>query len=91
LRFEWDTEKEKANLTKHGVDFSEATAAFYDPQKLIQIDAAHSGGEPRLLCIGRTERGTIRFTYRSETIRIIGAGYWRKGRRTYEKENPIEN
>jgi uncharacterized DUF497 family protein len=51
LRFEWDTEKEKANLTKHGVDFSEATAAFYDPQKLIQIDAAHSGGEPRLLCI----------------------------------------
>lgn len=93
MRFEWDTEKEKANLTKHGVDFSEATAAFYDPQKLIQIDAAHSGEEPRLLCIGRTERGilSIRFTYRGETIRIIGAGYWRKGRRTYEKENPIEN
>ena len=93
VRFEWDTEKEKANLTKHGVDFSEATAAFYDPQKLIQIDAAHSGEERRLLCIGRTERGilTIRFTYRGETIRIIGAGYWRKGRRTYEKENTIES
>ena len=43
---------------------------------------AHSGEEPRLLCIGRTERGilTVRFTYRGETIRIIGAGYWRKGR-----------
>jgi uncharacterized DUF497 family protein len=50
--FEWDTEKEKANVTKHGVDFSEATAAFYDPQKLIQIDVAHSSEEPRLLCIG---------------------------------------
>ena len=31
----------------------------------------------------------VRFTYRGETIRIIGAGYWRKGRRLYEKENPI--
>ena len=93
VRVEWDTEKEQANITKHGVDFTEATDAFYDPQKLIEIDAAHSGEEPRLLCIGRTERGilTVRFTYRGETIRIIGAGYWRKGRRTYEKENPIEN
>jgi uncharacterized DUF497 family protein len=33
VRFEWDTEKEKANFTKHGVDFTEATAAFYDPMK----------------------------------------------------------
>jgi len=46
-----------------------------------------------LPCIGRTECGilTIRFTYRGETIRIIGAGYWRKGRKTYEKENAIES
>ncbi len=44
-------------------------------------------------CIGRTARGIlmVRFTYRSETVRIIGAGYWRKGRRLYEKENPIES
>ena len=33
----------------------------------------------------------VRFTYRGETIRIIGAGYWRKGRRLYEKENLIES
>jgi uncharacterized protein len=73
--------------------FYRSDSRFYDPQKLIQIDAAHSGEEPRLLCIGRTEHGilSIRFTYRGETIRIIGAGYWRKGRKTYEKENPIEN
>jgi uncharacterized DUF497 family protein len=54
VRFEWDTEKEKANVTKHGVDFSEATTAFYDLEKLVQIDAVHSGEEPRLLCIRRT-------------------------------------
>jgi uncharacterized DUF497 family protein len=93
LRFEWDTEKEKANLTKHGVDFSEATAAFYDPKHLISADEGHSAEETRLFCIGRTARGIlmVRFTYRSETVRIIGAGYWRKGRRLYEKENPIES
>jgi uncharacterized DUF497 family protein len=90
---EWDTEKEQANVRKHGVDFTEATAAFYDPKHLISTDEGHSAEETRLFCIGRTARGIlmVRFTYRSETIRIIGAGYWRKGRRLYEKENPIES
>jgi uncharacterized DUF497 family protein len=51
------------------------------------------GEEPRLFCIGHTARGIlmVRFTYRGDTIRIIGAGYWRKGRRLYEKENRIES
>ena len=93
MRFEWDTEKERANVTKHGVDFTEATAAFYDLKAVISADEEHSAMEARLFCVARTERGilTVRFTYRGETIRIIGAGYWRKGRRTYEKENPIES
>jgi len=30
---------------------------------------------------------TVRFTYRDEIIRIFGAGYWRKGKKTYEKNN----
>jgi uncharacterized protein len=85
--------REKANGGKHGVDFTEATAAFYDPKHLISADEGHSAEETRLFCIGRTARGIlmVRFTYRSETVRIIGAGYWRKGRRFYEKENPIES
>jgi hypothetical protein len=32
---------------------------------------------------------TVRFTYRNYKIRIIGAGYWRKGKKIYEKENKI--
>jgi uncharacterized protein len=32
---------------------------------------------------------TVRFTYQDEVIRIIGAGYWRKGKRIYEEENQI--
>ena len=94
MRFEWDRDKETANLAKHRVDFSEAQSAFADPLLVVAVDKGHSKSEPRLFCIGRSAGGgilTVRFTYRGETIRIIGAGYWRKGRRTYEKENPIEN
>jgi len=29
----------------------------------------------------------MRFTYRSVVIRIFGAGYWRKGKKIYEREN----
>jgi uncharacterized DUF497 family protein len=94
VRFEWDAEKEKANIAKHGVDFRQAQSVFSDPNLIMAADAAHSEKEPRLFCIGRSAIGgimTVRFAYRGETIRIIGAGYWRKGKRTYEKENPIEN
>jgi uncharacterized protein len=30
---------------------------------------------------------TVRFTWREQRIRIIGAGYWRKGRKIYGEEN----
>ena len=33
---------------------------------------------------------TVRFTWRGGTIRIIGAGYWRKGKHIYERENKIQ-
>jgi hypothetical protein len=32
---------------------------------------------------------TVRFTYRGNTIRIIGAGYWRKGKKIYETSNKV--
>lgn len=88
MRFEWDEAKEKANIVKHGVDFTEAQSAFFDPNRLIATDEAHSTREPRLFCVGRTDRGgilTVRFTLRGNGIRIIGAGYWRKGKELYEK------
>jgi uncharacterized DUF497 family protein len=55
VRFEWNTEKEKANVRRHGVDFTEATAAFCDPKHLITADEEHSAKEARLFCIGRTD------------------------------------
>jgi len=64
-------------------------AAFLDPLRVIAADEAHSKKEPRLFCIGRGQRGilTVRFTQRGGHIRIIGAGYWRKGKEFYEKTN----
>jgi uncharacterized DUF497 family protein len=89
--FEWDAEKDRENKEKHGVSFKLAQYAFADPDRVIAQDLTHSGEEARFLCFGRVGGGilTVRFTYRGGTIRIFGAGYWRKGRKTYEQERHI--
>ena len=85
--FEWDEEKHQENKLKHGVSFYEAQEAFLDKNRLIAKDIKHSGEEVRYYCFGKvgTAVMTVRFTYREHCIRIIGAGYWRKGRKLYEK------
>ena len=89
--FEWDSDKDAENQRKHGVSFTLAQQAFLDPDRVIARDLAHSESEQRFYCFGCVDEGilTVRFTYRSEVIRIIGAGYWRKGKRIYEQENQI--
>ncbi|MDP3188776.1 BrnT family toxin [Limnobacter sp.] len=88
-KFEWDSEKDAENQTKHGVPFSLAQYAFADPCRVIAEDLAHSKTEKRYFCFGVVDGGvlTVRFTYRGDVIRIFGAGYWRKGRTIYESEN----
>ena len=71
---------------KHGVDFFSAQLAFLDPNRVVAEDLAHSFTEKRYFCFGEVkgEILTVRFTYRDQVIRIIGAGYWRKGKKVYE-------
>jgi hypothetical protein len=90
-RFEWDTNKDLENQQKHGVAFAKAQYAFADPHRVIAEDVAHSEQEQRYYCFGKVGSGilTVRFTYREGVIRIIGAGYWRKGKVTYEQQNSI--
>lgn len=90
-RFDWNTEKDAENQQKHGVSFSRAQYAFADPQRVIAKDITHSQTEERFYCFGEVDGGvlTVRFTYRTSVIRIIGAGYWRKGKAIYERENKI--
>jgi uncharacterized DUF497 family protein len=90
-RFEWDLAKDLVNQQKHGVAFVKAQLAFADPGRVIAEDLSHSTTEKRYYCFGLVDGGvlTVRFTYRDRVIRIIGAGYWRKGRQTYARERQV--
>lgn len=89
--FEWDSEKDHLNQEKHGVSFALAQHAFLDHNRVILEDLEHGDDEKRYYCLGCVADGilTVRFTYRNGKIRIFGAGYWRKGKRIYERENKI--
>ncbi len=89
--FEWDKSKNEENIKKHGINFQTAQYAFIDPKRVIAKDLIHSENEERYYCFGKVKGGvlTVRFTYRNSRIRIIGAGFWRKGKSIYEKQNQI--
>jgi uncharacterized DUF497 family protein len=90
--FEWDSDKDVENRTKHGVSFDLAQFAFADSRRVIAEDLTHSTEtERRFYCFGAVAGGvmTVRFTYRTGTIRIFGAGYWRRGKRIYDETNQI--
>ncbi len=94
MQFKWDENKNKSNLEKHSVSFHHAQSAFFDEHRIIAKDDEHSTKkEIRYYCFGKVEEGiiTVRFTIRNENIRIIGAGYWRKGKKIYEQANKKEN
>ena len=90
-RFEWDEAKDRLNQRKHDVPFALAQFAFADTQRVILEDEEHSSKEQRYYCLDQVGNGilTVRFTYRENVIRIFGAGYWRKGKAIYEKQNQI--
>ena len=85
MTFEWDPKKSVENVLKHGVSFEIAQKTFFDVNRKIYCDAKHSQHEQRYYCCGKIDEEilTVRFTIRGEKIRIIGAGYWRKGRKLY--------
>ena len=91
MKFEWDDRKNHLNSEKHGVSFEEAQEGFFDINRIIIKDDKHSKVEERFFCIGKNDKGiiTIRFTMRGDSIRIIGAGYWREGKQRYERENDL--
>ncbi|MBU4312737.1 MAG: BrnT family toxin [Candidatus Omnitrophica bacterium] len=87
LSFIWDPRKEFLNIYKHRVNFVSATKVFNDQERKICTDTKHSDNEERFFCAGKVDGKvlTVRFAYRCDKIRIIGAGYWRKGVRLYEE------
>ncbi len=89
MKFTWDPQKEAANLARHGVDFTTAQKAFADPRALVAFDDARStASELRWWLLGRVAGRVllVRYTHRPRgLVRIIGAGFWRKGEKRYEQ------
>ena len=56
LRFEWDSDKAKANEVKHGVSFMEAASVFYDERAVEFYDDENSEWEDRFLLLGISDK-----------------------------------
>lgn len=52
LGFDWDKDKNKENLQKHGISFEEALTAFFDEKAARYIDPDDSGDEDRFILLG---------------------------------------
>ena len=73
MQFEWDEEKNQANIHKHGLDFADAWEIFTAPM-LTALDDRDDYGEDRWIGIGllRARVVVVVYTERDEdTIRII--------------------
>ena len=89
LSFEWDENKARSNLAKHGVSFDDASSVFHDTLSITIPDPAHSQTEDRFIIIGNSHQQkllVVVHTDRGDNIRIISARRaTRRERKTYEE------
>ncbi len=89
MDFEWDEEKARRNLRKHGVSFAEATEVFGDELASAVADPDHSEVEHRFLVFGQTHAGrflVVAFSEPGGRLRIVNAREMtRHERRAYEQ------
>ena len=72
LSFEYDENKSKQNLAKHGIDFDVAQSLWDDPS-MLEIPSKKATNEIRFLVIGAINQRhwSAIITYRGSNIRII--------------------
>ena len=71
MRAEWDEEKSRANLDKHGLSFEDAWQVFAGDTVTIP-DLRYDYGEDRLITLGRLEgRVVVVHVARERKTRII--------------------
>ena len=74
MKFDWDSNKAKSNVVKHGVTFEEAETVFIDINAVFIYDDANSGDEDRFLVVGEDmhfRELTVCHCYRGEDEEII--------------------
>ena len=57
--FDWDENKNRINLEKHGITFEEASTVFFDDRAILFDDPEHSIDEDRLLLLGMGETAKV--------------------------------
>ncbi len=57
--FEWDPEKARTNVIKHGVSFEQAADVFRDALQLTLYDEDHSETEDRWVTLGKAKNGEL--------------------------------
>jgi len=86
MRVVWDPSKARANHLKHGVRFSDAEGALFDPLAITREDVT-SVAEHRFVTIGVDHIGrvvVVVYAPRGETLRLISARHaTRKERQQY--------
>jgi uncharacterized protein len=75
MEFGWSEAKRESNLAKHGIDFADVFAAFFDESKVIVEDLRTDYGEARYNMLAKLNERTchITFTRRSDVIWLISA------------------
>lgn len=76
MNFEWDENKNAANLKKHEICFDHAARVFADPNHIEYYDEKHSSVEDRFIAIGFTENTALFVVFTEpdiETKHIISA------------------
>ena len=73
MEFEWDPDKERSNIERHGVDFTEATTVFGDPLELTISDPDHSAGSHHFTQDVKLRSDSLGQGARQERIHNCGA------------------
>lgn len=76
MNFEWNDEKNKANIKKHGLPLQAGAAVFYDDYRIEEYEGSCNYGEDRFITIGMHKNSRILYvvyTMRNNdgVIRII--------------------
>lgn len=71
---EWDDNKNKINIKKHGISFETAALVFADEERIEYLDKIHSIEEDRYIVLGCVQGILyVVYTMRGEAARIISA------------------
>ena len=68
--FEWDDEKARSNIEKHGVSFAEAATVFADPAAVYLDDGS---GTDRMVVVGTSLRDRVLYGCTSNALDAIAS------------------